>query len=63
MNGAFAGVWQSTEPNPVLRWAELDFEIPAGLSVGQGMLDVELDARDSPTPWTAFDYVAFSRRP
>jgi hypothetical protein len=63
VNGTFAGEWRSTEVNATLRWAELEFEIPAGLSAGQRTLDVELDARTSPTPWTAYEYVVFSRRP
>src|SRR6185369_14243267 len=53
VNGAFAGVWQTSEVNPFLRWAELEFELPAALTQGQGVLDVEIDARDSPAPWTA----------
>ena len=58
MNGAFAGVWRSTEINAVLRWADLEFEIPAGLTAGRSTLDVELDAGASPSPWTAYEYVA-----
>jgi hypothetical protein len=61
VNGAFAGVWQTSEVNPFLRWAELDFELPAALTQRQGALDVEIDARDSPAPWTAVEYVGFSR--
>jgi hypothetical protein len=63
VNGAFAGVWQSSEVNGTLRWAEVELEIPAGLTAGQSTLDVELDARASPTPWTAYEYVVLSRRP
>ncbi len=62
VNGAFAGVWRSTEVNPFLRWADLDFEVPAALTAGQTLLRMEIDARDSPAQWTAFEYVAFSRR-
>jgi hypothetical protein len=61
VNGAFAGLWRSTEVNATLRWAELEFEIPAGLSAGESVLDVELDATISPTPWTAHEYVVLSR--
>lgn len=60
VNDAFAGVWQSTEVNGTLRWAEPEFEISAALAAGQSTLDVELDARTSPTPWTAYEYVALS---
>ena len=48
--------------NPLLRWADLDFEIPGSLTAGRTALDVEIDARDSPTPWTAYGYTAFSYR-
>jgi hypothetical protein len=62
VDGAFAGAWQTSEVNPTLRWAEPEFEVPAALSAGRRTLAVELDARDSPTPWTAFEYEAFSHR-
>ena len=46
--------------NPVLRWADFDFEIPASLTAGRDSLEIALDARASPNPWTAFGYTAFS---
>jgi hypothetical protein len=61
VNGAFAGVWQTSEVNPFLRWADLDFELPAALTAGRTMLAIEIDAHDSPASWTAFEYVGLSR--
>jgi hypothetical protein len=61
VNGAFAGVGGTSEVNPFLRWAELDFELPAALTREQTSLDVEIDARASPAPWTAFSYAASIR--
>jgi hypothetical protein len=63
VNGAFAGVWQTTEVNPTLRWAELDFELPEALTAGRVQVAIDIDASESPTPWTAFDYTAFSHLP
>jgi hypothetical protein len=63
VDGAFAGSWQTSEVNPVLRWGEPEVELPAALTAGRSMLTVELDAHDSPSPWTAFGYTAFSHRP
>jgi hypothetical protein len=61
VNGAFAGIWQTSEVNPFLRFAELDFEVPAALTEGTDTLAIEIDAAASPTAWTAFEYVALSR--
>src|SRR5262249_19274704 len=63
VNGAFAGIWQTADVNPVLRLAELDLELRAALTAGQRQLLVDLDAADSPTPWTAFGYTALSHLP
>jgi hypothetical protein len=60
VNGAFAGTWATSDVNPVLRWAELDVELPASLTAGQTSLEIELDASTSPSPWTAFGYTAFA---
>jgi hypothetical protein len=60
VDGAPVGVWHSAESNGVLRWAELDFDIPEAFSAGRGAIAVELDASSSPNPWTAFGYTAFS---
>lgn len=62
VDGAFAGIWQSADVNPLLRFAELDFELPAALTSGRGAVLVEIDARASPNPWTAFEYLAFGHR-
>jgi hypothetical protein len=61
VNGAFAGVWQSSDVNPSLRWAELDFELPVALTQDHSTLDVEIDAIGSPAAWTGFEYVVSSR--
>jgi hypothetical protein len=63
VDGAPAGTWYSADVNPQVRWAELDFEIPASLTAGKDEITVELDAADSPTPWTAFEYRAFCYLP
>jgi hypothetical protein len=63
VDGEFAGVWRTSEVNPVLRWAEPEFELPAALTASKGRIAVELDATDSPTPWTAFGYVVASHVP
>jgi hypothetical protein len=60
VNGTFAGRWETSEVNTALRWADVDFEIPPALTTGQGALEVEVDARGSLAPWTAFEYVAAS---
>jgi hypothetical protein len=62
VNGQFVGHWYSADVNPTLRWAELDFEIPAAFTRGRTTLDVGIDARQSPTPWTAYGYEVFSYR-
>jgi len=58
VNGALAGTWQTSEVNPTLRWAELDFAIPGALTAGHEALEIEIDASGSPTAWTAFAYAA-----
>ena len=63
VDGALAGVWRTTEVNPFKRWAELEFELPEALTGGRTEVDVELDASDSPHPWTAFEYVTLSHVP
>ncbi len=60
VDGRPAGTWSTADVNPILRWAELDFDIPAALTAGSDTLTITLDATDSPTPWTAFEYTAFS---
>ena len=62
VNGTPAGTWYSADVNPVLRWADLDFELPASLTAGRDSLAIEIDARSSPNPWTAYGYVALSYR-
>ena len=62
VNGTAVGTWHSAEVNPNQRWADLDFEIPAGSTAGHDHLDVELDATGSPTPWTAYGYTVFTYR-
>jgi len=63
VDGAYAGIWQSTEVNPDLRRAELDFELPEALTAGRSQLAVAIDASESPRPWTAFEYTALSHVP
>ena len=60
VDGRPAGTWYTPDVNPILRWAELDFEIPASLTSGRDALEITLDASDSPTPWTAYGYTALS---
>jgi hypothetical protein len=60
VNGAAVGTWFSADINPSRRWADLDFDIPAAFTAGRDRLDIELDARASPNPWTAYGYAAFS---
>lgn len=60
VDGEPAGIWQSTDINPDLRWADLDFEIPPALTSGKSQIEVEIDATESPTAWTAFEYGALS---
>jgi hypothetical protein len=63
VDGVPAGVWRTTEVNPVLRFADLDFELPAVLTAGRTTIEIELDAGESPAPWSAFEYVALSHLP
>ncbi len=62
INGHLVGTWYSADVNPVLRWADLDFDIPAAFTRGRSSIDVDIDARESPTPWTAYGYTVFSYR-
>lgn len=62
VDGQPVGHWYSADINPVLRWAELDFDVPEGFTRGRSSIDVEIDARQSPTPWTAYSYAVFSFR-
>jgi hypothetical protein len=60
VDGAVVGTWASAERNPTLRFADLDFEIPARFTRGRDAIHVEIDAALSPAPWTAYGYVASS---
>jgi len=60
VDGAEVGVWSTADVNPVLRWAVLDYELPASVTEGRDALEVELDASASPTPWTAYGYQVWS---
>ncbi len=46
--------------DPVLRWADVDFEIPPSLTRGRDTLEITLDASSSATPWSAYGYTVFS---
>jgi len=63
VDGEPAGRWYSADINPYARWAEFDFEIPEALTRGKREIAVAIDATASPTPWTAFEYRAFSYLP
>jgi hypothetical protein len=60
IDGRDAGIWQTSEVNPVLRWAVLDLDLPASLTRGRDSIAVEIDATASPSPWTAYGYEAWS---
>jgi len=60
VDGVFAGVWQTSEVNPLLRWAEVDLELPVSVTAGKQRLRIEIDATGSPAPWRAFAYSAHS---
>jgi hypothetical protein len=60
VDGQAAGTWYTADINPLLRWADLDFDLPAALTAGREAIDVTIDATQSPTPWTAFGYTALS---
>jgi hypothetical protein len=60
VDGRSAGTWHTPDVNPTLRFAELDFDLPPDLTRGRDALEIEIDARGSPSPWTAFQYVALS---
>ena len=63
VDGQAAGTWYTADVNPLLRWADLDFDVPATLTAGREAIDVTLDATQSPTPWTSFGYTALSYVP
>jgi hypothetical protein len=63
VDGVFAGIWQTTEVNTVLRWAEVELELPASVTGGKTRLAVEIDSSASPAPWRAFEYTALSHLP
>ena len=63
VDGNEVGVWSSADVNPILRWAVFDFELPASVTKGHTSLEVELDARSSPTPWTAYGFQVWSQLP
>jgi len=60
VDGVFAGIWQTSEVNPTLRWAESEIELHPALTAGKERLTIELDATASPVPWRAFTYTALS---
>ena len=60
VNGQPVGTWYSADVNPILRWADLDFDIPEAITGGHASLDVDIDTRQSPTPWTAYGYEVLS---
>src|SRR6185369_4449248 len=62
VDGRSVGTWYSADVNSILRWADLDFDIPATFTRGRQVVDIELDAHASPTPWTAYGYSVFSYR-
>lgn len=62
VDGRAVGTWHSADINSILRWAELDFDIPATFTGGREAVDIEIDARASPTPWTAYGYSVLSYR-
>ena len=51
-----AGTWYTPDINPIRRWADLDFELPASLTGGRDSIEITLDATRSPVPWTAYGY-------
>lgn len=63
VDGREVGVWSSADVNPVLRWAVFDYELPASATRGRSSLDVEIDARGSPTPFTAYGYQVWCHLP
>lgn len=60
VDGQLAGIWYSADINPLLRWAELDFEVPPALTAGRDTVQISVDASSSPTPWTSYGYTVFS---
>jgi hypothetical protein len=63
VDGAFAAVWQTSEVNTILRWAEVELELPAALTAGKSRLAIEIDASASSVPWRAFEYTALGHLP
>lgn len=63
VDGKTIGTWATADINPVLRWALFDFELPSSVTRGRKEIDVELDARESPRPWTAYGYQVWTHVP
>jgi hypothetical protein len=60
VDGVVVGSWSSAESNATLRFAELVFDVPASFTAGKRSLAVEIDARGSSNPWTAYGYTVRS---
>ena len=41
VDGQAAGTWYTADVNPLLRWADLDFDVPARLTRGRDAIDVD----------------------
>ncbi len=54
-----AGVWYDVYENPLLRWAESDFLVPASLSRGKDRLRIKI-INDGQVPWSEFYYTIYS---
>jgi len=59
VDGEYAGVWYDVYENPVLRWAESDFPLPASLTAGKTRVRVRV-VNQGAVPWSEFGYEAFS---
>jgi len=44
VDGQKAGQWYFADNNPIIRWTDVDFEIPAKLTAGKEMVAIELKA-------------------
>lgn len=60
VDGVFAGVWGTSEVNSVLRWGEVEMELPAAVTAGKGRVRIEIDATGAAVPWSAFEYGVLS---
>jgi hypothetical protein len=60
VDGRPAGTWYTPDQNSILRWADLDFELPPSLTGGRDTLEITLDAASSAAPWTAYGYSVLS---